>query len=295
MQSYRTFLPHDKRGGFFAITGDKAPPKIHHAEEFPPISTYSTSRLRTFTSAFPRRSGSAREPRRSKRKTRNTKPFRRRRSRPGREQAEGQGRAIRYSPPPGSLGSIPSCAATRRQPGRCAPAWPCRAPRPSTRSCAPTRTKPCCATCASLFANRSRPRRTFCRYGAISPAGRPASTPARSTTPRPRSTLPWPSRSRLRKACGTTAGQGSGLGGREGRRRVLRLPGRPSGRSRDPRPLGVRPRHPATPAAASAADRRHNPRSGPAAVRGQGQASAPGRSTPRPPSPPPPPLTTPLP
>ena len=33
MQPYRTFLPHDKRGGFFAITGDKAPPKIHHAED----------------------------------------------------------------------------------------------------------------------------------------------------------------------------------------------------------------------------------------------------------------------
>ena len=54
-----------------------------------------------------------------------------------------------------------------------------------------------------------------------------------------------------RKACGTTAGQGSGLGGREGGRPAAfsALPGHPSGRSRDPRPLGVRPRHPATPAA----------------------------------------------
>ena len=66
----------------------------------------------------------------------------------------------------------------------------------------------------------------------------------------------------------------SGLGGREGRRlRVLHLPGRPGGRSRNPRPLAVRPRprHPAALAAARAADRREN--SGPRSEVRSGRAA----------------------
>ena len=80
-------------------------------------------------------SRSAREPSRAKRKPRNSKPFRRRRrSRPGRGQAEGQGRAIRCLPPaPGSLCSTPFCAPTRPPPARCAPASRCRAPRPRAK------------------------------------------------------------------------------------------------------------------------------------------------------------------
>jgi hypothetical protein len=31
LQTYRTFLPDDKRGGFFPATVDKAPWTIHHA------------------------------------------------------------------------------------------------------------------------------------------------------------------------------------------------------------------------------------------------------------------------
>ena len=32
MEGYRTFLPHDKRGGLFSATGDKAPRWTHHAQ-----------------------------------------------------------------------------------------------------------------------------------------------------------------------------------------------------------------------------------------------------------------------
>ena len=65
------------------------------------------------------------------RKPRKTKPFHhRRRSPPGRGQAEGQGRASRCLPPaPGSLCSTLFCAPIRPPPGRCALAWRCRAPR----------------------------------------------------------------------------------------------------------------------------------------------------------------------
>ena len=104
-------------------------------------------------------SRSAREPSGPRRKPRNGKPFRRRRrSRPGRGRAEGQGRAIRCSPPaPASLCSTPSCAATRLPPGRCAPASRFRAPRPPPRSCASTPTKARCATCASPSATTLGP------------------------------------------------------------------------------------------------------------------------------------------
>ena len=80
-----------------------------------------------------------------------------------------------------------------------------------------------------------------------------------------------------------------------------RLPGRPSGRSRNPRPLGVRPRprHPAALAAARAADRRRKswirPCGRRAADDGQGRATQPGQTPPqaRSRSPPPPPSTSP--
>ena len=89
----------------------------------------------------------------------NGKPFRRRRrSRPGRGRAEGQGRAIRCLPPaPGSRCWTPICAAIRPPPGRCAPAWRFRAPPPPPKSCASTPTKPRCATCASPSATALGP------------------------------------------------------------------------------------------------------------------------------------------
>ena len=83
---------------------------------------------------------------------------------------------------------------------------------------------------------------------------------------------------------------------------VLRLPGRPSGRSRNPRPLGVRPRprHPAALGAAPAADRDENSGPNPAVswapADGQGRTIQPGQTPPRARSrwPPPPPSTSPL-
>ena len=156
---------------------DKAPPRIHHA---PGDSRRSQPRSRP--ARRPRRGrsraacDSAREPSRTRRKPRKSKPFRRRRrSRPGRGRAEGQGRAIPCSPPaPASRCSTPSCAATRPPPGRCAPAWRFRAPPPPPRSCASTPTKARCATCASPSATRSGPRRS-CSSLWRDLAGRPPS------------------------------------------------------------------------------------------------------------------------
>ena len=198
-----------------------------------------------------------------------------RRSRPGRGRAEGQGRAIRCSSPaPASRCSTPSCAATRPPPGRCAPAWRFRAPRPPPRSCASTPTKARCATCASPSATSSALRRILLRLWREL-AGRPPSLdPGRLAAAAARARPGrGPERPRSQPE-GLRRGGRSGLRGREGRRlRVLRLPGRPSGRSRNPRPLGVRhgPRHPAALAAARAADRDENsgsrPCGRPAAVR----------------------------
>ena len=183
-----------------SVTNRRA--RIHHA---PGDSRRSRPARRPASPTFEERRfraapASAREPRRASRKPRNGKPFRRRRrSRPGRGRAEGQGRAIPCSPPaPASRCSTPSCAAIRPPPGRCAPASRCRAPRPPPKSCASTPTKPRCATSASPSATRSGPRRTSCRCGATSPAGRPASTPAGSSTQRRGSTWPvGPERPRI--------------------------------------------------------------------------------------------------
>ena len=85
---------------------------------------------------------SVREPKQVQRKPRNSKPFRRRRrSRPGRGPAEGQGRAIPCLPPaPGSRFWTPICAPIRPPPALCAHASHCRAPRPPPKSCASTPT-----------------------------------------------------------------------------------------------------------------------------------------------------------
>jgi hypothetical protein len=186
MQDYRTCPPHDKRGGCLATNRDKAPPKIHHAQVIRVDFDLLAEPPPDVHERLPRRPRSVREPRQAKRKPRDGTPLRRRRrSPPGRGPAEGQGRAvICLLPAPGSRFSTPACAPIRPPPGRCAPAWRCRAPRLAPKSCASTPTQPRCATCASPLATRSGPRRTFYRYGAISSAGRPASTPAGSATRR---------------------------------------------------------------------------------------------------------------
>ena len=197
-------------------------------------------------SAFPRRCGGARasEPDLGE-SPRNGKPFRRpRRSRPGRGRAEGQGRAIRCSSPaPGSPCSTPSCAPIRPPPGRCAPASRFRAPRPPPRSSASTPTKARCATCASPSATLGPAAKLL---QAVARSRRPAAQPRpRPDRRRGGAARPGPCRPERPRGQpeGLRRGGRSGLSGRQGRRPgVLRLPGRPSGRSRNPRPLGVRPR-----------------------------------------------------
>ena len=119
-----------------------------------------------------------REPSQARRKLRNGKPLRRRR-RPGLGAGERKGRG----------GRSPVCRRRRARFARRVPArrsarrrGAARPPGASERrrlSQDPARstpTQPRCATCASPWATRSGPRRTFCRYGAIAPAGRRAST-----------------------------------------------------------------------------------------------------------------------
>ena len=194
MQSYRTSPPNDKRGGFVARTGDKAP---HTDSPCPSDSRRSHPRSRP-----DRRPQASPSPRRSRRSARTEpdlgetpekrKPFRRRRRfRPGRGRAEGQGRAIRCSSlAQASPCSTRICAATRPPPERCARALRFRAPRPPPRSSASTPTKARCAICASPSATPAQPRGSF-SSGATSPPGRPASTSPGSPPRRPRSTWPW--------------------------------------------------------------------------------------------------------
>ena len=62
MQSYRTFLHPDKRGGSSSNWGDKAPPLIHHAQVICADPTLVPDPVSpTPATAFPRRSGSGRE------------------------------------------------------------------------------------------------------------------------------------------------------------------------------------------------------------------------------------------
>ena len=110
------------------------------------------------------------------------------------------------------------------------------------------------------------------------PAAQPRSTspPRDSGAARPGSPDPNGLAAGL-KAC---AGEGDPVSGsRKGRRiGLLRLPGRPSRRSRNPRPLGVRygHRHPAALAAARAADRDENPGPRSEVRRAAGRRARPG-------------------
>ena len=264
-------------------TGDKAPRRTHHARVIRAdldLARRPPARPREARCRAARDSARARsqDPRRKPRKH---KPFhRRRRSRPGRGRAEGQGRAIPLCRRRRrSRSSTPSCAATRPPPGRCARAWRFRAPRPPPKFCASTPTQPRCATCASPSATLGPAREP---PSALARSRRPAAQPR----PRParrrggaRSTWPWTPRPRIQPE-GLRRGGRSGLGGREGRRPgVLHRPGRPGGRLRNFRALGVRHgrRPSAALAAARAADRDEN--SGPDPAVGRAQADGRGRAT----------------
>ena len=245
--------------------------RTHHAPGDSRRSrAHSPTRLPTVRSASLRRLGSAApSTRRAQRKPRSTKPFHhRRRSRPGRGRAEGQGRASPCLPPaPGSPSRRLSARRSARRRGACAHGSRCRAPRPPPKSCASTPTQPRCVTSASPSATRSGLRRTSLSLW------RDGAEPAAQPRPKPDSRCSGaagpgcgPERPRSQPE-GLRRGGRSGFGGRKGRRPgVLRPPGRPSGRIRNSRPLGVRHghRHPAALAAARAADRCENPGSDPA-------------------------------
>ena len=132
-------------------------------------------------------------------------------------------------------------------------------------------------TSASPPRTRSGPPRPLRRCGAISPVGRPASTRARSARRRPVSTRSAGPDSPLIEPEDVPREGGSGLCSKQDRRPgVLRLPGRESGRSRNPRSLGVRPRtrHRAALDAARAADRDRNPASNPSVAGRRSTANA---------------------
>ena len=107
-------------------------------------------------------------------------------------------------------------------------------------------------------------------------AGRPPSLdPGRLAAAAARLDLALPDPNGLASSLKACAGEGDPVSAaaKAAALGVLRLPGRPSGRSRNPRPLGVRPRprHPAALAAAAAADRDEN--SGSRSEVGRGRAA----------------------
>ena len=243
-QSYRTSPPHDKRGGFRATQRDKPPRKTHHAAVIradldllaDPPRDIQERRFRAASAGARAQGAPQRKPRR-----RQAFPP----PAPIPAWARASGRAGEGEPlfaAGAGLALLDAfCAPIRPPPGRCAPAWRCRAPRPAPKSCASTPTQPRCATSASPSATRSGPRRTSCRCGATGaePAAQPRPQPdcRRSGAARPGR---GPERPRSEPE-GLRRGGRSGFGGRKGRRPgVLRPPGRPSGPSRNFGALGVR-------------------------------------------------------
>ena len=140
---------------------------------------------------FPRRLRSAREPSRARRKPRKGKPFRRRRrSRPGRGRAEGQGRAIPCSPPAPASRLLD--AALRPDPPAAGALRARLALQSAAASAKILRLNADAAALRDLRFAVGDPTRArgeaLCRSGAMAPAGRPASTPAGSSTRRRGST-----------------------------------------------------------------------------------------------------------
>ena len=261
---------------------DKAPPKTHHAPVIrADLDPRSRPPRRPRRSAVPRRCGGARGPRRTSAKPWKRTAFPPPAPVPAWARASGRaGRAIRCSAAGAGLALLDACSAPRPARRRGAALAPRAAERRGLRQDpAPQRRRSRAARPAlRRRRRRSGPRRSCFSCGATSPAGRPASTPAGFAAAAARLDLAvGPERPRSEPE-GLRRGGRSGLGGRQGRRPgVFRLPGRPSGRSRNPRPLGVRHghRHPAALAAARAADRDENP--GPKSEVGRGRAAAEAR------------------
>ena len=171
------------------------------------------------------------------------------------------GRAIPCLPP--APASRCSTRYLRRDPpcrrGAALRAWRCRAPPPPPDS--PPQRRRRRAARPPLRHRRRRPcrRAPSALAGPRRPAARPRPRPARRRCGR--LDLAVDPNGLAASLKGSRRGGRSGFGGRQGRGRgVFRLPGRPSRRSRNPRPLGVRPRPrpPAALAPARAADRDEN-------------------------------------
>ena len=188
---------------------------------------------------------------------------RRRRFRPGRGRAEGQGRAIPCSPP--APASRCSTRILRRDP----PAAGALRSRLALQSAAASaRILRLNADASALrdlrFAATAEPLPAAKLLAAVArAAGRPPSLDARRLAAAAGLLdFPSPPLTRSRKACRSRARAGDPVSAAAKAAAVTfcRLPGRPGRRSRDPRPLGVRsrPRAPAALAAARAADRHEN-------------------------------------
>ena len=266
--TYRTFLTRTTSGADSSPeAGDKAPRRIHHAQVIRADLTLVPDPAADPGEGVPAPPAAAcagDEPDLGE-SHRNSKPFRlwRRRSRPGRGRAEGQGRAIRCSSPaPASPCSTRICAATRPPPGRCAPAPRAAERRRLRQDPAPQRaTKARCATCASPSATTPVPQRNCSGCGATSPAGRPASTQAGSSTRR-RGSIWLVDPNGLAASLKACAGEGDPVSAaaKAAALAFSAFPDAPARRCRDFCALAVRPRprHPAALAAARAADRDEN-------------------------------------
>ena len=193
-QSYRTSPPHDKRGGIVATQRDKPPRKIHHAAVIRADLKLLADRLLTVqdgVSAPPREARASQDE--SSENPGTADPVRRA-SIPAWARASGRaGEGDPLFAAGAGLALLDACPARRSARRRRAARPPRAAERRgfAPKSCASTPTKPRCATSASPSATRSGPRRTFCRCGAMAPAGRPASTPAGLSTQRRGSTWLW--------------------------------------------------------------------------------------------------------
>jgi hypothetical protein len=125
LETYPTFLHHDKQGGFLATKREKAPPKIHSAQvirtELDPLATAAEDLGANIVAPF-------RQPPRAKRtptKASESPVFPPPAPIPAWARASGRrGRAIPCLPPAPLLRcSTLMCVATRPPPEPCAPAW----------------------------------------------------------------------------------------------------------------------------------------------------------------------------
>jgi hypothetical protein len=180
----------------------------------------------------------------------------------------GRGKAIRCSSPaPGLLCLTPFCAASRPPPGRCAPAWRFRAPRRLPKSCASTAGEGPLRDLRFAIGEDASPRGKAA-VAVARPRRSPTYVPRRPSRQSGGGARPGSAGPKLARFQ-SEALRRRGRSGLSRRLRGLPVPGRPSGRSRNPRPLAVRPRqrHPAAPATTGAANRDPNPQPGAAVAR----------------------------